>query len=61
MDIVFKTDIWKVFGMILASIFVIISYMYSSFKQGKMGMTSEFAALLTYIIGVIVMSDFKII
>lgn len=55
------TEIWKVFGMILASVFVIISYMYSSFKQGKMGMTSEFAALLTYIIGVIVMSDHKII
>lgn len=55
------SNIWKIFGMILASVFIVISYIYSSFRQGKIGMTSEFAALLTYIIGVIVMSGYKII
>lgn len=54
-------DIWKIFGMAIAGLFVVISYAYSSFKLGKIGVTSEFAALITYIIGVIVMSGFKVI
>lgn len=54
-------DMWKIFGMAIAGLFVVISYAYSSFKLGKIGVTSEFAALITYIIGVIVMSGFKVI
>ncbi len=61
MDMIFHTDMWKISGMILSGIFVLISYIYSSFRQGKIWVTSEYAAILTYIIGVVVMSGYKIV
>lgn len=56
MDISMGTDLWKIFGLIISGIFVIIAYTYTSFSKDQMGVTSEYAALLTYIIGIIVMS-----
>lgn len=55
LDSVFGTDIWKISGLIMSAIFVVIAYAYSSWNKDLMGITSEYAALLTYIIGVIVM------
>jgi uncharacterized membrane protein (DUF4010 family) len=56
MDMIMGTDIWKIFGLIISGIFVIIAYTYTSFSKNQMGVTSEYAALLTYLIGIIVMS-----
>ncbi len=52
------TDLWKISGLLISGIFVVIAYTYSSFSKNKMGVTSEYAALLTYIIGTIVMSGY---
>ena len=35
---------------------MVIAYAYSSFSKDRMGVTSEYSALLTYFIGVIAMS-----
>jgi uncharacterized membrane protein (DUF4010 family) len=56
-----SSEIWKFLWLIFSSIFVIISYIYSSFKRDKMGVTSEYAALITYIVGVIIMLGYAII
>jgi len=61
MDIVFSVDIWKMGGFILSCIFVLAWYIYSSFVHGRMWVTSEYAALLTYLIGIMVMSGYWVI
>lgn len=55
------TNLWKISGLMISGIFVVIAYSYSSFSKDKMGVTSEYAALLTYMIGVIVLSGYTII
>ena len=50
LDTVTQSEIWKFLGLIFSSIFVIVSYIYSSFQKDKMGVTSEYAALITYIV-----------
>ncbi len=50
--------VWKISGFITSGFIVLIGYAYSSFSQHRMGVTSEFAALLTYIIGVIVATGY---
>ena len=55
MDITMGSNLWKMGGLLVSGIFVVIAYTYSSFAKDKMGVTSEYAALLTYLIGVIVM------
>lgn len=42
-------------GGVLSGIFVAISYVYASFRKDYIGITSEYAALLVYLVGVIVM------
>jgi uncharacterized membrane protein (DUF4010 family) len=61
MDITMQTNIWKISGLMISGIFVVIAYAYSSFSKDKMWVTSEYAALLTYLIGVIVLSGYTII
>jgi uncharacterized membrane protein (DUF4010 family) len=48
-------NFWKWAGLLFSSIIIISGYVYSSFYQHRMGATSEFAAILTYFIGIIVM------
>ena len=55
------TDIWKISGLAISAIFVVIAYTYSSFAKDLMGVTSEYAALLTYLIGVITLSGHRTI
>jgi uncharacterized membrane protein (DUF4010 family) len=61
LDISSGTDLWKISGLILSASFVLISYAYSAFRQDHIGVTSEYAALVTYLIGVIVMSGYRTI
>ncbi|MBC7503916.1 DUF4010 domain-containing protein [Candidatus Gracilibacteria bacterium] len=56
LDTIFSSDIWKISGLIISGLFVMIAYAYSSWGKDLMGVTSEYAALVTYLIGVIVMS-----
>ena len=49
-------NLWKWAGFIMTSIIIISGYVYSSFHQHRMGVTSEFAWILTYLIGIIVMT-----
>lgn len=61
MDIMMGTNLWKFSGFIISGIFVMIAYTYSSFSKDKMGVTSEYAALLTYLVGIIVMGGYTTI
>ncbi len=56
MDISMGTDIWKIIGLLISGIFVVVAYTYSSFSKDHIGVTSEYSALLTYLIGVVVMT-----
>lgn len=53
--------LWKMTGFIASGLIVLAGYMYSSFYQHRMGVTSEFAALLTYVIGSIVVIGYSTI
>ncbi len=55
MDERLDMHIWTVVGAILSAVLIMISYAYSSFRQDKMGVTSEYATFITYFIGVIAM------
>lgn len=61
LDIVLHTQFWMLFGAILSAIFILASYMYSSFERNKMWATSEYAGLITYFIGVISMLGYYIV
>lgn len=61
LDISSGTDLWKISGMILSASFILMSYAYSTFCKDHIGVTSEYAALVTYLIGVIVMSGYRTI
>jgi len=54
-DMKLGTKFWTLFGAVLSGVFILMSYAYSSFEKNKMGATSEYAALITYFIGVIAM------
>jgi uncharacterized membrane protein (DUF4010 family) len=47
-------NFWKWVGILTTGCIVLAGYVYSSFSEHRMGVTSEFAALLTYFIGVII-------
>lgn len=49
-------DLWKVVGAVIVFIIISISYTQSAFQKDAPGTTSEFAAILTYFIGIMVMS-----
>jgi uncharacterized membrane protein (DUF4010 family) len=53
MDQKLGTSFWVLFGAIMSGVFIMTSYVYSSFARSKMGATSEYAGLITYFIGVI--------
>lgn len=55
LDIYFSTKIWILVGAIISAVFILVSYIYSSFRRDKMGATSEYAGLITYFIGVMTM------
>lgn len=45
---------WALAGLALMSIFLVISYTYSSYKYSAASLTSEYAAIVTYIIGLLI-------
>lgn len=55
LDTTLDMHIWTAFGSILSGLFILVSYAYSSFQKNKIGATSEYAAMITYFIGVIAM------
>ncbi len=55
LDILNGGEYWKVLGIIIVTIFLGISYIYSSFKLKKLGVLSEFAGVIAYLFGMIVM------
>jgi len=61
MDTTFSSEIWKMAWFILSCLFVLAGYVYSSFTQNRMGVTSEYAALITYLIGILVMHGYAVI
>ena len=56
MDMHMDMHFWMYFGAIMSAIFILASYLYSSFSRNKMGATSEYAWLITYFIWVISMN-----
>lgn len=54
-DLTLGTKFWTLFGAILSWVFILASYVYTSFERNKMGATSEYAGLITYFIWVISM------
>ena len=52
-------DLWKIIGFLTSAIFLMISYTYASFHQHRMGVTSEYAAFMTYLLGVLVMLGYN--
>jgi uncharacterized membrane protein (DUF4010 family) len=61
MDTMAHTQFWTIIGILISAIFVVAAYVYSSFRRDLMGVTSEYAALLTYMLGVMVMSGYRTI
>ena len=61
MDATFSSEIWKMAGFILSCLFVLAGYIYFSFTQNRMGVTSEYAALITYLIWILVMQGYAVI
>ena len=55
LDSAFATNLWVLLGSILSGILIFASYLYSAFRQNQMGATSEYAALITYFMGVLSM------
>lgn len=55
MDMHLQLNIWRILGMIISAIFVVIAYVYTSFRKDRMGVATEYSALITYVIGVVVM------
>ena len=37
-------------------LFILISYVYSAFRQNQLGVTSEFAAIIVFLLGVMTMA-----
>lgn len=55
LDILGGGDYWKILGIAIVAVFLSISYMYSTFRLNKLGIVSEFAAIVAYLYGIIVM------
>lgn len=55
LDLFLQSHIWIALWAIMSWVFIFLSYGYSSFTRDKVGATSEYAALITYFIGVIVL------
>lgn len=55
LDIYFATNIWKITGTSVIFLFLAISYVQSAFFKNHTSLTSELAAILTYIVGVLIM------
>ncbi len=53
LDNYYSTHIWIITGAIISASFILLSYVYTSFRKDKMGATSEYAGLITYFIWVI--------
>lgn len=49
---------WTLLWAIISALLIITSYVYSSFHSERMGVTSEYAAFITYMIGVIAMNGY---
>lgn len=56
MDHIMQTHIWSILGFVVSSILIITSYVYNAFWLKKMWSTTEYAAFLTYFIGMLAMS-----
>lgn len=58
MDQTLGMHIWTIIGAVLSGVLIIVSYAYSSFRQDKMGVTSEYATFITYFIGAVSMMGY---
>lgn len=47
--------IWTLASGIISALFILASYLYSAFAKEKIGVTSEYAGIITYCIGVVAM------
>lgn len=48
-------ETWKIFGFTIVAIFIGISYVYTTFQRHQIGIVSEFAGLLAYAFGMMIM------
>ena len=55
LDVHLHSVFWTPFWAIASALLITTSYIYSSFHSERMGVTSEYAAFITYFIGVIAM------
>ena len=55
-----EQHLWKTVGFIGITLFILIQYSYDAFKREKVGVTSEYAALLAYFMGMIVMTGYTV-
>lgn len=51
-----ETHLWKLVGFAGITLFILIQYSYDAFRREKVGVTSEYAALITYFLGIMVMT-----
>lgn len=58
LDVHLHTTFWTLFGAIISALILIVSYIYSAFHNEKIWVTSEYAAFITYTIGVIAMMGY---
>nr|MDD3720608.1 MgtC/SapB family protein [Candidatus Gracilibacteria bacterium] len=55
---IFKSDFLLITSIVIIGAFTLVSYIYSVFKYGQLGMTTEISVFLTYFIGVFVVLGF---
>lgn len=61
LDIAFgEAHIWKLTGFIALTLFVLIEYSYDSFQKWRVGITSEYSAIITYFLGMLIMSGYTV-
>jgi len=53
-------NLWKIVGFSTTAMFLLLSYTYASFRQNRIGVTSEYAAFLTYLLGTLIMMGYHI-
>lgn len=61
LDNILGTEIWKILGFLISSLFFLSAHIYASFQKNRVGVTSEYAAFITYLLGAIVMMGHTIL
>lgn len=55
MDKISSTHLFILIGMIMSTLLIAISYIYTAFRKDSIGVTSEYAAFIVYFLGIITM------